>query len=200
MDQSAGYPLPAGYTKVKQHSEVTFYKLPVDPFSAYEDEETEQKPFVDGLLPFIGRARILVVPLLDDIINELFDFHILEPMIEYTEHTRVKAILQKPPPKLGSQDAAHIVENNKPFGVGGKPRFAKLSALSKVPLSNFLKLEVAKSDNKVLAEEVAQTVELLVSAVERDSKDIYDFRPRSIVNQAQLLQQNKALEKKMEEA
>ena len=173
---------------MKHHSEVTFYKLPVDPFGLRKEQdqegETQEKPQFDGLLPFIGRARILIIPLLDDLINELFDFHILEPTVEYTEHTRVKAILQKPAAKLGSQDAAHIIENNKPFGVGGKPRFAKLTALSKVPLSNFLKLEVAKSkpESKVLVEEVAQTVELLLSAVERQSKDIYDFKPRSIVN------------------
>lgn len=39
---------------------------------------------------------MLVVPILDDLINELFDFHILEPFVSYTETVRVKAILQKP--------------------------------------------------------------------------------------------------------
>lgn len=86
--------------------------------------------------------------------------------------------------QLKATDAVHIIDNIKPFGIGGKPRNAKLSPIGKVLISPTLKLEIAKQpewDHR-LYEEVAQTVELLVQAVERGSENIYDTKPKPVMN------------------
>ena len=49
-----------------------------------------------------------------------------------------------------------------------------------------MELEVAKRDvaDRDFYAEVAQTVELLILAVERGSNNIYDSKPEKIINQA----------------
>jgi len=59
------YPLPPGYSKVKERREIIEYTLP------------------EGLLPFLGRAYILVAPIIHDLIDELFQIKTLEPIISY---------------------------------------------------------------------------------------------------------------------
>lgn len=51
IKENIDYPLPSGYIKVKEKYENINYKIP------------------NGLLPFIGRARVLVIPIIDELIN-----------------------------------------------------------------------------------------------------------------------------------
>ena len=51
IKENIDYPLPPGYIKVKEKYENLSYKIP------------------NGLLPFIGRARVLVIPIIDELIN-----------------------------------------------------------------------------------------------------------------------------------
>jgi len=98
------YPLPPGYLKVKERKEMLKYKLP------------------EGLLPFLGRAYILVAPIIHDLIDELFEIKTLEPVISYEDFNRVKPILQKPKTNLREVDAVHIIDQFKPFGTNGHVR------------------------------------------------------------------------------
>lgn len=83
--------------------------------------------------------------------------------------------MKKPKKVLASKDAVHIIDRLVPFGPRGQIRQGFTSPQAKVLLSPKLELEVAKRDKKDRDHygEVAQTVELLVQAVERGSKDIY---------------------------
>ena len=82
------------------------------------------------MMPFIGRAMILVVPILDDLIYELFDMHIIEPLIVYSEETKVRPVLNKPHMKFKEHDAVHIIDSIKQFP--GKQRLGFLSPQAKV--------------------------------------------------------------------
>ena len=70
--------MPAGYIKIKEKSEHLENRLPEW-----------------NLLPFIGRAPLLVVPILDDLIFELFHFHILEPFSVIEEKIKIKSLNSK---------------------------------------------------------------------------------------------------------
>jgi hypothetical protein len=72
----------------------------------------------------------------------------------------------------------------KTFGVGGRARQGFLSPIAKVLLPNNLRLLVNEEDDKDHFDEVAQTMELMVQALERGSTNIYDAKPAKIVNQA----------------
>jgi hypothetical protein len=75
LEENPEYPLPSGFIKVKERTESQKFKLP------------------DNMMPFIGRARILIIPILDELIDELFKVHYLEPFVSYEDHVKVKAIL-----------------------------------------------------------------------------------------------------------
>ena len=168
IEENPDYPLPAGYIKVTTKSEVTEYRIP------------------PNLLPFVGRAHVLVVPLIDDLLSELFGIHYLEPFLSVKEEIRVKPVMKKPKKVLGNKDCGHIIERLVPFGPRGQVRTGFTSPHANVLLSPKLELEVAKRDplDRPYFAEVAQTVELLIQAVERGSKDIYDAKPEKIINQA----------------
>ena len=93
--------MPAGYVKVVTKTEKIDYRVAPE------------------LLPYIGRAAVLIVPILDDLVNELFGFHYLEPYTTIEEEVKVKAIMKKPKKVLGSKDAVHIIDKLVSFGPRG---------------------------------------------------------------------------------
>jgi hypothetical protein len=137
------------------------------------------------ILPFVSRSTTVAVYILDDLLNKLFNFHFLEPYVIYSDTSKIKKIFQKPKKELRSVDAVHLVNPARPFGTEGKLRNF-ISPISKVVLPARMKLLVYDADPKKQdhIEEVAQTLELIIQALERGSQDIYDAKPRQILNKA----------------
>ncbi len=131
-------------------------------------------------MPFVNKSTTVAVYILDELLDKLFNFHFLEPYVIYEDTLKIKKVFVKPKVELRSLDAAHVVNPARPFGTDGKLRSAKLSPLQKVLLPPKMKLLIydrAPEDQKH-CEEVAQTLELIIQAVERGSEDIYDAKPR----------------------
>lgn len=75
LSQDPTYQLPEGYSKVVE-------------------KEIENKYAIPDYFP-IKHSKRVVIETLDGLLNDLFGFHILEPMAEVIEHTRAHPILKQ---------------------------------------------------------------------------------------------------------
>jgi len=51
----------------------------------------------DDLIPFIGKGAMLALPIIDDLISQLFpETHVLEPFTEFDQTLKIKSVLSKP--------------------------------------------------------------------------------------------------------
>ena len=66
------YPVPEGFYKVVERTPLYEYKIP------------------HQAADFIGESKVVAIETLDGWINDIFGFHILEPLISYEEKLKVK--------------------------------------------------------------------------------------------------------------
>lgn len=85
LETEPEYPLPDGFTKVKETKPVVTYEVPA------------------STAMVIGEARTVSVTVLDDLCNELFGLHILEPKVRLEERMRVKLQFARPLTKNESE-------------------------------------------------------------------------------------------------
>ena len=167
LEENQDFPLPAGYALITEKVETLQYYMPKQ------------------ILPFVKQSTAQVAYILDEILFKAFNFHFLEPYVIYQEVTKVKKVFQKPKKELRSVDASHIVTPARPFGTDGQVRYY-ISPIAKVVLPPKMKLMVLDQDpaKQAMLEEVAETVELILQALERGTNDIYDAKPKQLLNKA----------------
>ena len=72
VKEQPDYAMPHGYLKVKEKVPLMSHKVP------------------EAAIPVIGEAKTVCVELVDELVSNLFDFHVLEPIITMQEQFRVK--------------------------------------------------------------------------------------------------------------
>ena len=171
LESEPDYPLPAGYSKVKERTQVLDFTLSNFGFS------------------FLGEAQIVAVEMMDQILCAALDTHFLEPAVSYRDSYRVREVLTKP---KGFKPSAEALSYMKPVTKKAfEPKRALItnpSPYAKVALPTSLKLHVYEqgdSEKRKVMDEVAQTMELLLQALERGSDNIYKPSPtKKIANAA----------------
>jgi len=47
------------------------------------------------MVPFVGEAKVVAIELVDELLSDLFDFHVIEPIVTMQEEYRVKPSMQR---------------------------------------------------------------------------------------------------------
>lgn len=82
VNENPTYPLPEGLTKVKERCQILSYRVS------------------DTVMPLLSESQQVVLPLLDELVSELFQIHFLEPYTTFEDQYRIKPQIQKGvPPK-----------------------------------------------------------------------------------------------------
>jgi hypothetical protein len=71
-----GYPIPEGFYKQIERTPVYEYRLP------------------DLAAEAVGEDNVIGIELLDDILNNIFGFHFLEPLVSFEERMKVKPLVK----------------------------------------------------------------------------------------------------------
>lgn len=77
LSQDPNYPLPEGFVKYRERG----------PIPIYEIDEDKTK--------FIGEPTFIAYGLIDELVNKLFGFHVIEPKTAIRDQVKAKALLQK---------------------------------------------------------------------------------------------------------
>jgi len=164
IKEDPNYPLPEEYRKVKEKEINYTYKLP---------------KFVKT-----SSAKRLCIEMLDELIFKQFDFHFLEPIVDYSETLKVKPVIRKQfnnatEEKKTPRYLQSLDKRQKPKELNDK---ASMSAYQKMrenknrapKLREVLALEVAKFDkaDKSHAQETAEALEEILQAFEKGYKKL----------------------------
>ena len=163
IKEDPNYPIPEDYKKVKEKEIQYHYKIP-------------------DYIP-IDDTKKFCMELLDNLIFEKYDFHYLEPIIEYKETIKVKPIIRKKFDQENDRATPRYLQSldkrTKPKELNDK---GKMSAYQKmrdekkkpVKLNETLSLEVAKVDksSRPLVKEAAELLEEILQSVEKGYKEL----------------------------
>ena len=75
VNDEPDYPVPEGFTKVREKVPVYKYEVP------------------DTVRPFLGEEKSVAIELIDELLGKLFDIHVIEPIVKQEEKYRVKPTL-----------------------------------------------------------------------------------------------------------
>ena len=75
VNDEPDYPVPEGFTKVKEKVPVYKYEVP------------------DTVRPYLGEEKSVAIELIDELLGKLFDIHVIEPIVKQEEKFRVKPTL-----------------------------------------------------------------------------------------------------------
>lgn len=176
IKEDPNYPLPEDYKKVKEKEFVYTYKLP-------------------NYIPIDDSKRVCM-EILDDIIFEKFEVHILEPLVDFKEVLKVKPVIRKQYDNQGDGRSTprylqSLDKRQKPKELAEIPKKKAQADHPKpeVKLGETVALEAAKfpREQRNDIKEVAQCLELLLRAVERGQNKLPDkksFGPSGITNPA----------------
>jgi hypothetical protein len=120
----------------------------------------------------MGQSRVISLQLVDGLLHELFGFHFLEPINSYEESIKVKQVLQKPNIKARAEALGYMknLESNQKPKILFDPKPLTINNINaKVTLPTKLRLLVNDSpaEHRVIAEEAAQTLELMLQTIEK---------------------------------
>ena len=186
VETNPDYPIPEGYRKVSQKSIEFEYIIPTH-FA-------------------IPEGTMICVELLDEIFDELFGLHIIEPIAQYITETKVQPSIVRPhkgaialkymdgidkpkklrqlaPIKKGSFDSTGGMGRSKSGGVAAH----KTKEERKPKLSTCLKMEVAqaKREERPHLQEIAEVFEEILLAVEAGKMQLVPrkgYGPGQIIN------------------
>lgn len=76
VNQDPSYPIPEGYFKQTEKTPIYEYRVP------------------DSVVEMVDESQVMAIETLDDLLNSLFNIHILEPLVTFEERIKVKQMIR----------------------------------------------------------------------------------------------------------
>ena len=114
IKEEPNYPLPEGFTKVKEKKTIYSYRVP------------------EEIAPHLGEAKVVCVELIDELLNNAFGIHILEPVVTFQEQQAVRPAFTKSVGKKPRQAEAVGIMNKADARAAPSSRQTNRSNLPKI--------------------------------------------------------------------
>jgi len=186
LQEDPTYPIPEGYSKGVEKIPIYTYRIP------------------DSLVSVLPESQVVSAESLDEIINELFGFHFIEPLVSMQEKARVRPkVTNLFKPKAEALNYMKKIDRKEkqlepiPQSAAREQRKQDMKEI-KPKVNITLKIEVAKHPLKErpYVQEVAETLEEILQAAE---KGLMELPPRFKSAPGQFWNEAKQLRKEEEE-